>query len=106
MFPIPLNQLPNQAISFNVDGAYWQLRIYQAVDMMYVDISLNGAVLINGVRCFSGIPVIPYEYLHLPKYGNFVFDNPVDWNNFETGCFLYYLKVSEYLEYRALGVLH
>ena len=73
MFPIPLTPVPNQAISFNVDGGYWQLRIYQAIDMMYADISLNGTVLINGTRCFSGIPLIPYEYLHLPKFGNFVF---------------------------------
>lgn len=105
MYTIPLTQVPNQAIAFNVDDAYWQIHVYQAVERMYADITLNGEVIIRAVRCLSGIFLLPYEYLHLPRFGNFIFDADVDWNDFNTKCFLYYLTVDEYAAYKAMGAL-
>lgn len=102
MYAIPLSAVPNQSIAFNVDGAYWQLHIYQAVERMYADVTLNGNVIIRGVRCFGGMPLMPYEHLHMPRFGNFIFDTDADWTEFGLSCFLYYLPLPEYEEYKAL----
>lgn len=102
MLLIPLSNLPNQTISFNADGAFWELHFYQAIDHMYADVALNGVTIIQGTRCLGGIGVLPYNHLHEPKYGNFVFDNIVDWNNFGSTCLLYYMTLAEWNEYRAL----
>lgn len=102
MFQVPLATLANQSISFNVDGAYWQIRLFQCVSMMHADISRDGVKLIDSVRCFSGIPVLPYRHLHLPNFGNFVFDSDPDWTEFGTSCRLFYLTTEELAAYNAL----
>lgn len=100
MYRIPLTNVPNQKINFNVDGAYWQLYVYAAIEHMCCTISKNGVVLIEGVRCFGGIPLIPYDYLRI-GFGNFIFNSEVDWNNFGDSCQLYYLNEAEFAEYNA-----
>lgn len=102
MFQIPLSALPNQSISFNVDGAYWQLKLYQAVNSMCADISRDGNPIANGVRCYGGIPLMQYSYMSAPAFGNFVFDADADWTNFGTECNLYYLAMSEMDQLSAL----
>lgn len=105
MFQIPLTSVPNQSLSFNLDGAYWKLHIFQAVSLMYMDISRNGEVVISGSRCLGGIPVMPYEHMHLPNFGNFIFDSNADWTLFGNSCNLFYLTAAEYEEYAALARL-
>lgn len=99
MYQIPLDSIPNQSVSFNVDGAYWQLHVFAAIENMCVDVYRNGTLLIQGVRCFGGIAVVPYDHL-MSGYGNFIFDNEVDYLNFSnSGCNLYYLNSEEFAEY-------
>ncbi|ATW57892.1 hypothetical protein CNR33_00046 [Pseudomonas phage tabernarius] len=100
MLPIPLTALANQEVSFNADNAYWELHVYQAVDQMYADIVRDGVTIVSGTRCLAGIGVMPYSYMHMPNFGNFVFDNVVDWNNFGTTCKMYYLDVTEWAAYK------
>lgn len=95
MQQIPLEALPNQTISFNVDGAYWQLKVYQTIQFMTADIYRNGQPVSTGIRCFGGIPLLQYEYMFLPGFGNFIFDSDADWTNFGTNCNLYYLNKTE-----------
>lgn len=95
MFQVPLSQVPNQSVAFNADGAYWQVRLYQSIDFMCADITRNGTPVITGVRCFGGIPLMPYPYMYLPSYGNFVFDSNADWTNFANSCNLYYMSQDE-----------
>lgn len=102
MYPVPLTAVPNQTISFNVDGAYWSLHIYQAKTMVYADITRGGTLLISGVRCLGGIGLLPYKHLYLPDFGNFVFDSDADWSEFQNSCNLYYLTLAEFQEYKAL----
>lgn len=99
---IPLSAVPNQSVAFNVDGAYWQVRLFQAVDRMYADITRNGTALITGTRCFGGIGILPYAYASAPGFGNFIFDADVDWTNFGVSCRLYYLNAAELAQYNAL----
>lgn len=95
MYQVPLNQLPNQSVSFNVDGAYWQLKVYQAINSVCADISRNGESIAAGVRCYGGMPLMQYDYMHRPDFGNFVFDSDADWTVFGTSCNLYYLNKTE-----------
>lgn len=100
---IPLTAVPNQSVAFNVDGAYWQVHLYQAVDKVYADVSRNSEVLITGVRCFGGVGLLPYDYMYMPNFGNFIFDGPVDWTTFGVSCRLYYLPLTEYQRYQTLA---
>ena len=102
MLSVPLGTVPNQAISFNADGAYWQIHVYQSKLHMCADISANGVSVASGVRCFVGIPLQQYPYMYLPNYGNFIFDSDPDWTNFGVSCNLYYLSLSEFLAYQSM----
>jgi hypothetical protein len=99
---IPLNPVPNQKVSFNVDGAFWQLKLYGSIVNMCADISLNGTLLISGVRCFVGTPLLPYGYLQSPSFGNFIFNSDVDWRGFGDVCQLYYLEQSEFASFEQM----
>ncbi len=101
MQQIPLTAIPSQSLSFNIGGAYWQISLYPAVTHMCADFSRDGSPLISGVRCFGGIPLLPYEYLYLPNFGNFVFDSDPDWQNFSGTCNLYYLDIAELATFNA-----
>lgn len=100
MYRIPLTNVPNQQINFNVDGAYWQLHIYAAIEHMCVDISRNGVLLAEGVRCFGGIQVVPYFHMYR-GYGNFIFNGEPDWEQFGGAVNLFYLSAAELAEYNA-----
>ncbi len=102
MYQVPLSQVPNQSSSFNADGAYWTIRIYQSVEFMCADITRNGTDIILGVRCFGGIPLMPYGYMYTPNFGNFVFDSDADWTNFTGSCNLYYASQDEIVQLQEL----
>jgi hypothetical protein len=102
MLQIPISAVPNQALSFNADGAYWQLHIFQAIESMCVDVRRNGVDIITGVRAAVGDPVMPYPHMYQPLYGNFVFDGDVDWTTFGAECRLFYMSADEFKQYQAL----
>lgn len=101
MYRIPLNKTPNQTVSFNLDGAYWELYVYAAITHMCCDVKRNGVVLIQGVRCFGGIPLIPYKHLQ-GIFGNFYFSDDADWEKFEGDVTLRYLTSAEVSEYNSM----
>ncbi len=100
MQQILLSQLANQSVSFNIDGAYWQVHVYTSIKFVCVDIVRNGDPVINGARGFAGVPLIPFAYLQ-GEFGNFIFDSDADWNNFQTTCNLYYLTADEFATYNS-----
>ena len=102
MYQVPLAAVPNQAVSFNIDGAFWQVRIFQAMTHMCADIRRNGDDVIKGIRCASGTPLMPYSYMYSPNFGNFVFGAEPDWTNFGQSVSLLYLTASEFAEYSQL----
>lgn len=102
MLQVPLSSVPNQAVSFNVDGAYFRIHIYQTITHMCADIMINGATVESGVRCFVGIPLLQYPYMYEPNFGNFIFDSDVDWTNFGTSCNLYYLQKDELEQFEGM----
>lgn len=102
MLSISLNPVPNQSVAFTADGAYWQAHIYQGASFMCADISINGTVVISGVRCFPGVALLPYSYMTAPDLGNLFFDSDVDWNGFGTTCNLYFLESDEVEQFETL----
>lgn len=95
MLAIPLSQVANQSVSFNADGVLWTVHVYQAVNHMVADISKNGVKIVDGVRCFGGIPLMQYSYMYSPNLGNFCFDSDADWTMFGGSCNMYYLEQAE-----------
>lgn len=104
MLQIPISPVPNQSLSFNADGAYWQLHIFQAIESMCIDVKRNGADIITGSRVSVGDPVMPYPHMYQPDFGNFIFDGDVDWTTFGAECRLFYLNATEFKEYQALAM--
>lgn len=105
MLAVPLNSIPNQTVSFNADGAFWQIRVYQSISFMCADITLNGNPVVNGVRCFGGTPLMPYSYMSAPGFGNFIFDSDADWTQFGLDCNLFYLEQSELQQFESMLIL-
>lgn len=97
MQQIPLTKVASQEVSFNTDGAYWTLKVYPAITHMVAEVTRNGTILISGVRCFAGIKLLPYKHMQSGGFGNFIFDQDADWENFgDNGtCNLYYLTSDE-----------
>jgi len=119
MLAIPLSQIANQSVEFNADGVLWSIKVYQSINFVCADVSRSilpsdpdgttGPVpLVNGIRCFGGIPLLQYAWQYEPNLGNFIFDSDADWTNFGATCQLYYLEqdeISEFLAALQAGVI-
>lgn len=102
MQQVPLNAVPRQNLSVTIDGAYWQLSFYMSIYQVCADVIRDGVTIITGVPCYSGIPLMPYQYMSAPNFGNFIFDTDVDWEQFGTNCNLYYLNAAEFAQFNDL----
>jgi len=65
---ITLQQIPNQALSVQVDGNFYEIRITAGKSTMNVDMYRNNALIISGFRIVAGSLFIAYRYL---EAGNF-----------------------------------
>lgn len=103
MQQIPLSKVASQESSFSLDGAFWTIKVYPAINHMVAEISRNGTLLMSGIRCFGGIKLLPYEWMCSGGFGNFYFDEDADWENFgDYGtCNLYYMTADEVATYEA-----
>ena len=71
MIVIPLQAIPNQSLSIQLDGNNFDLRFHSCnsnptvigTAIMTIDITINGTVTISGQRMVNGWPLIPYDYL-------------------------------------------
>lgn len=102
MLQIPLSSIPSPDLTVTLDGAYWRLSFFLSINFVCVDIERNGTRIVSGARCFVGQPLMPYKDMYAPDFGNFVFDNEVDWEKFGDSCNLYYLNKDEFAQYQEL----
>lgn len=97
MRDIPLQMVPNQSMSFTVEGARWDVTIKACGSIMAVDVVVDDVPLIQGVRTVAGADVIPFE--HLTDHGNLFFITEDDdlpwWEQFGVTQFLVYLTPQE-----------
>jgi hypothetical protein len=83
MFNVPLQAVPNQSFSIQLDGNNYDLSIRDCGNIMAVDVSINNTIIVIGCRAVPGNFILPYRYL---ENGNFLIttldDEYPDWRRF------------------------
>ncbi len=69
---IDLEAVTSQDVTFVADGQQYELVIRANDDVMFMDVTINGVVVITACPCLVGQQVIPYAYLE-GAGGNFIF---------------------------------
>jgi hypothetical protein len=79
---IPLQAVPNQTLTVPLAGQTCDLNIYQLSSGLFVDVFINGEVVVLGVICEDRNPIVRDAYLGFP--GDLAFfdtlggDTPID----------------------------
>ena len=100
MIQIPLQAVPNQSLSIQLDNNYYDIVIRACnsgdAQVMSFDISINNAIVVQGQRAVTDYPIIPYAYLY---NGNFILittdDDLPDWTKFQISQYLIYASMAE-----------
>lgn len=98
MISIPLESIPNQSFSIQLDNAVYDFRIKFVINFMVVDLARDNVQILTGIRLLAGEPVIPFRYLE-GSQGNFALltangDYP-NYTQFGITQFLVYLSQAE-----------
>ena len=93
---IPLQAIPNQLITVNLNDNVYNITIKEARGIMASSIVINNELIQEGIRIESGYPLIPYLYQEI---GNFIlltmdFEYPY-YTNFGITQFLIFANQSE-----------
>ena len=95
---IPLEAIPNQSLSVQLDEIRYEIRLHDIGGMMSADISIDDELILEGHRVVGGFPLIPYKHLE-NEGGNFIFltelGDLVYWNQFGITQSLLYFSVEE-----------
>lgn len=62
MLLVPLIANPNQTANITLGGQAIQVRVYQGLSGLYMDVLLNNAVVIGGVICENLVRIIRNAY--------------------------------------------
>lgn len=101
MIQIPIQSIPNQSLSLQLDNNLYDINIQSTIDnpdgssgICAIDISINNVVIVTGVRAVAGYPIIASLY---QQNGNFQFvtmnDEYPDWRQF--GVTQYFIYISQ-----------
>jgi hypothetical protein len=71
MIEIPLQAVPNQALTVTLGGVRFAFTIKEANGVMCADVVRDEVELLRGHRLVAAVPLLPYRYLQ--DAGNFVF---------------------------------
>lgn len=106
MMPITLQPIASQDLTFVADNQQYEITIRANDDIMFMDVTMNGAVVITECPCLVGQAVIPYSYLE-GAGGNFIFTTASGGNpqyaNFGGPDVLLYATNAEMATARALN---
>lgn len=93
---IPLAPIPNQSLSVNLDGNFYDISIKSTKTIVFVDMYRNDVALVLGARVVPGFPILNYRYL---ESGNFILGTLnqalPDYTQFGTSQSLFYLSQLE-----------
>lgn len=96
------NALPNQSLTLTEDGDFYELTIRSLKNVMLMDISRNGVVLLTSCRCVDASLILP-RYKESGR-GNFAFFNDSQnypwWEDFGTSTRLQYYSPDDLAEAR------
>ena len=78
MINIPLQPLPNQSLSIQLDNINYDISLKScgfvienpdySKNIMAVTISINNVLTVSGIRAVNGFPLIPSKYLSLANF--------------------------------------
>ena len=95
---IPLQAVPNQTLSVQLNNKSFDILVSDCNGVMAVSISVNSVPLITGARAVNGFPLLPYAYLET-GIGNFTFIASNDsaqeypyWDRFNTDLTFIYVS--------------
>jgi hypothetical protein len=104
MFEIPLQALPNQQFSVQLDNISFDISIDTTVNAMSATVTRDDVLLVSGLRLVAGTPILPYRYL---ENGNFFLTTLNDalpfWTEFGVSQFLLFATETELLTIRSGG---
>lgn len=64
MLTVPLNAVPSQKLNVTLAGQPCQISLHTLLDgAIYMDVSLNGTVIAQGVRCLNNNKIIRAAYM-------------------------------------------
>lgn len=108
---VPLQTLPNQEFSLQIDDNNYDLRIHDCGDIIAVSMIVNNIIILSGQRAVNGFPIIPYNYLEI-NIGNFIFvsandsqDQYPDWRRFNMDLIFLYVTPQELRALRFLDFI-
>lgn len=89
---IPVNSVPNQRVSVPLSGHQFDLDIIQRSTGLYMDVTMDGVLMIAGVLCQDRTWIIRYPIYQSP--GDFAFVDQTGKNDPDyTGIGLRYLLI-------------
>lgn len=93
---VNIRAIPNQRFGVLLDGDRYELELKSCNGVMCATISRNDVLLVSGLRCVAGTPLLPYRYL---ERGNFIFvtenEEYPDWMKFGATQSLVYVTAAE-----------
>lgn len=104
MIIIPLQAIPNQSLTIQLDGNNWDIQVFSCnttpqtpgTQVMAYTFTLNGVVIVSNQRGVTHWPLIGYDYL---ENGNFFMitdnDDYPDYNQFGITQYLIYASQAE-----------
>ena len=96
MLNIPLQAIPNQSFSLQINNNTYDLSVYDCGNIMAVDIAINNTVIVTGSRAVPRNFLLPYRYL---ENGNFLItsldDEYPDWRRFGLDQFMVFASQAE-----------
>ena len=96
MMQIDIASLPNQQMSAQLGGAFYQIVLKAAPGCVSATVTRDNVAIVSGQRVVAGEPIIPYRYL---EDGNLAIttlnDEVPDWTQFGSTQFLVYASVEE-----------
>lgn len=106
MLNIPLQAIPNQSLSVQIDQKTYDIRLRDCGNIMAVDIAIDNVDIVLGVRAVPQNFIIPYRYL---ENGNFFItsleDEYPDWRRFGLDQFLIYASQAELTDARLASIV-
>lgn len=70
IYQIPVTSTPSQSLNVIINGTVFRLDIYQRSTGLYMNVWVNGVVVVSGAICQNLNPVVHADYLSLG--GDFV----------------------------------
>ncbi len=101
MRTISLQQQKSQSISVDLAGQQCTIRLIQRESALYMDLTVNGNPIMQGVPCLYGNKMVRYSYLGF--VGDLVFIDNIgqrdpDYSGLGSRFTLYYIEESELVQ--------